>query len=202
MGLMPKRPVLQTTGRATLAARPAPARKPVLIETDGYILRSLKPSDAGPTMAAWFDDPVVMAGLNLPIGGITHDHLRAYISEYDNYTKYIVGVFTKPDQRFIGYYYVSINLEHKVGTLSYIIGDPNYRQGHIQDRLGDMICEEFFTNRSIDKMVARVLANNYRALFMMKNSDFMLEGVFKKDNILPDGGRVDIVQFCRFRPGV
>ena len=102
----------------------------------------------------------------------------------------------------VAYYSIDINREHKVAQISYVIGNSDYRSGHKLDEMYDVICDYFLENRSVDKLVARVVSTNYRALFMMKQSRFTFEAVLKKDNILPDGGRTDIVQFYRLRDGL
>ncbi|MEM9473290.1 MAG: GNAT family protein [Pseudomonadota bacterium] len=172
-----------------------PQGRPVRLETDTRILRSLRPSDAGRTMAAWFEDPVVLAGLNLPAGGITQQNLKGYIEEFDNRRKFIIGIFIKPDERYVGFYQVDVNVGHKVAQLSVAVGDQQFRGLPSSSELSDLIVGEFFERRGVEKFVARVLASNYKALWAMKNSGFEFEAVLREDNLLPSGERVDIAQF-------
>lgn len=152
-------------------------------------------------MAAWFEDPSVLAGLNLPEGGITTRNLRDYIADFDNHRKFILGIFVKPHLRLIGFYQIDVNIPHRVAQLSAIIGDKDYRGLEDHNWLTDLLVDEFFTNRMVEKFVARVLANNYKALWSMKNSSFDFEAVLREDNLMPNGKRVDIVQFRRLKSG-
>ncbi len=189
----PKRPGSLSKTFSVTARKPQ--GRPVRLETQARILRSLRPSDAGRTMAAWFEDPVVLGGLNLPAGGITQQSLKGYIEEFDNRRKYIIGIFTKPDERYIGFYQVDVNLGHKVAQLSVAVGDQQFRGQPPSNELSEMIIGEFFEKRGVEKFVARVLASNYKALWAMKNSNFEFEAVLREDNLLPSGERVDIAQF-------
>lgn len=193
----PKRP--GSIGKSFSVSAKKPQGRPVRLETETRILRSLRPSDAGRTMAAWFEDPVVLAGLNLPEGGITQQNLRGYIEEFDNRRKYIIGIFTKPDERHIGFYQLNINLGHRVAQLSVAIGDKQFRGQPASNELPDLIVKEFFEKRGVEKFVARVLASNYKALWAMKNSNFEFEALLREDNLLPNGERVDIAQFRQLR---
>lgn len=193
----PKRP--GSPGKTfSVTARKAQGR-PVRLETETRILRSLRPSDAGRTMASWFEDPVVLAGLNLQEGGITQQSLRGYIEEFDNRRKYIIGIFTKPDERYIGFYQLDVNLGHRVAQLSVAVGDKQFRGQPPSNELSDLIVREFFEKRGVEKFVARVLASNYKALWSMKNSNFEFEALLREDNLLPSGERVDIAQFRRLK---
>lgn len=193
----PKRP--GSLGKSFSVSAKKPQGRPVRLESETRILRSLRPSDAGRTMAAWFEDPVVLAGLNLPAGGITQQSLRGYIEEFDNQRRFMIGIFLKPNERFVGFYQVDVNLGHRVAQLSVAVGDKQFRGQPPSNELPDMIVREFFEKRGVEKFVARVLASNYKALWLMKNSNFEFEALLREDNLLPGGERVDIAQFRRLK---
>ncbi len=172
-----------------------PPGKPVLLETENFILRSLKPSDSGPTFASWFTDPLVLDGLNLPGEGLTREQARRYLAKFDNRRRYIIGTFAKPEQRFIGFHQMDLVPEQRFAQISFVLGDKTYRGKPISDELSIAIVSEFFRNRDVDKVVARVKSRNIRALWMMKQTIFEFEAVLKQDMLLPGGGRTDIVQF-------
>ncbi len=193
----PKRP--GSSGRTFPVSAQKPQGRPVRLETETRILRSLRSSDVGRTMASWFEDPVVLAGLNLPAGGITQQSLRGYVEEFDNRRKYIIGLFTKPDERHIGFFQVHVNLSHRVAQLSVAIGDKQFRGQPPSNELSDLVVKEFFEKRGVEKFVARVLASNYKALWSMKNSNFEFEAVLREDNLMPNGERMDIAQFRQLK---
>ncbi|MGB5213796.1 MAG: GNAT family protein [Anderseniella sp.] len=172
-----------------------PAGKPVLLETEKFMLRSLKPSDAGPTLASWFTDPLVLDGLNLPREGLTREQVRGYVAKFDNRRRYMVGIFAKPEQRFVGFYQMDLVPEHRFAQISFVLGDKDYRGKPPANEPSISLVKEFFENRNIDKIVARVKARNISALWMMKQSIFEFEAVLKQEMLLPGGGRSDVVQF-------
>jgi hypothetical protein len=59
-------------------------RRPVAIETNGYLLRSLRPADANPRFLEWLNDEEMMRGLNLPSLRFTLGQLRAFIAGFEN----------------------------------------------------------------------------------------------------------------------
>lgn len=197
MAKIPRPPRLPIGMRSSTAnqQRARSTGKPVLLETENFILRSLKPSDSGPTFASWFTDPLVLDGLNLPAEGLNREQVRGYLAKFDNQRRYIIGTFAKPELRFIGFHQMDLVPNQRFAQISFVLGDKAYREKPRSDELTIAIVSEFIKNRNIEKIVARVKARNIRALWMMQQTIFEFEAVLKQDMLLPGGGRSDIVQF-------
>ena len=110
--------------------------------------------------------------------------------------RYIIGTFAKPERRFVGFHSVEVNKMHRVAQIAFVAGDEEYRARPPTDELSHAIIDEFFDNRGVEKLVARVLARNFRALWIMKESTFRFEAILTQDNLLPSDERTDIAQFC------
>lgn len=171
------------------------AGKPVLLETPNFVLRSLKPSDAGPTLASWFDDHAVLSGLNMKAGVVTRKTLPAFIAKFDNYNRHIIGTYAKQDMRMIGFHQVNVVRAHKLAQISFVMGNRDFRGKPLPDELTAVLVNEFFQHRDVEKFVARVAARNFAALWIMKQSIFEFEAVLKQDLLLTTGKRSDVVQF-------
>ncbi|VFS47338.1 GNAT family N-acetyltransferase [Budvicia aquatica] len=173
---------------------------PVYIETNGYLVRSLAPSDVSDTFLQWMNSEDMMEGLNLPPINFSAQQLADYIAQFDNHRNFFLGIVDKSNNALIGFYTIDINLNHKVGHITTGIGEKNYSGKAVLWATIDALLDHFYLYRDLHKMSARILAKNRRMLFcFVKNPRFKLEGVLKEECLAPTGERVDILIFASLR---
>lgn len=174
-----------------------PPHKPVTIVSGDYIVRSLTTADVSEVMLSWFNRPDMLRGLNLSDLGFTEDTLKRFVSGFDNYRNYILGIFDqKDDSRLVGFYTIDVNLTHKVGNITTGLGAASERGKRTLWATIDAVLDHFYAERNIEKFAARILARNHAMLFNFKNnSRFTLEAHLKDECLAPNGNRVDLLVF-------
>ena len=197
----PTRPILVPL---TTPVPPAPTAatpgKPVQLETNGFILRSLVPDDVNTRMLNWLANREMMQGLNLP--GLDFDltGLRRFVAGFDNLHHYIIGIFDQTNQLLIGFYTIDVDAKHKIGHITTGIGESAYHGRGALWATIDALLDHFYTERDVDKFSARILAKNYRMIFNFKdNPRFVLEACLRQDCLAPNGERLDILLFASFK---
>lgn len=174
---------------------------PLHVEAGGYVLRTLAPADATPAMLDWLQSPAMLAGLNLPQPAMTLEQLRAMIAGSDCLNNHFIGIYTGDTKELIGFYQLSVNLQHRAALLTGGVGVPAYLGKDVLYSTVTALVQHFFAFRSIDKITARVIARNRRALFSFwkGGTPFMLEGVLRRECVLQDGSRGDVVVLAAYR---
>jgi RimJ/RimL family protein N-acetyltransferase len=187
---------------AGVAGEASVQQKPVMLETNGFMLRSLVPDDMNPRVLSWLSDSEMMQGLNLASLNFDLDQLRAFVGRFDNLRNYMIGIFDKSNGLLIGFYTIDVDLRHRVGQITTGIGEPAYLGKGTLWATIDALLDHFFAERNVDKISARILAKNYRMIFNFKdNPRFVLEGCLRQECVAPDGKRVDILLFASFKNG-
>lgn len=176
------------------------SHSPVYIESGDYIVRSLKDTDTSEELLGWLNRADMLRGLNLSKVDFNLSQLRAFIAGFDNYLHFILGIFSRSDDRLIGFYTIDVNGTHKTGSLTTGIGDTSERGKRTLWATIDAILDYFYAERDIEKFTARILARNYAMLFNFKNNTrFVLEAHLKDECLAPNGKRVDLLIFASFK---
>lgn len=176
------------------------AAAPIHIETNGFLLRSLTPTDVNDRFLRWLNDADMLRGLNLPALNFTQEQLAAFIASFNNYHNYFVGIFDKTNSVLLGFYTLDVNRTHKVGIITTGIGEPEYLGKNVLWLTIDALLDHFYTYRDVEKISARILAKNKRMLFnFVNNTRFVFEAKLKRECLSPDGERVDLLVFASFK---
>lgn len=173
---------------------------PVHIQTNGFILRNLTPTDATPQFLQWINSTEMQTGLNLPPLNFTHEKLVQFIKSFDNLNNYLIGIFDAQTQTLIGFYTLDVNLTHKVANITTGIGESHYEGKGVLWATIDALLDHLFIYRDIYKVNARVLATNRRMIFnFIGNPRFSFAALLYKECVKLDGERVDILLFSAFQ---
>jgi len=103
-----------------------PKGRPILLETERFALRSLKPSDASERWQNWAKDPEVMGPLNARTREMSREYLANYASSFDNNNRYLIGIFEKAKGLHIGFFIVEVDHAHRVATFNVVVGDKTW----------------------------------------------------------------------------
>jgi RimJ/RimL family protein N-acetyltransferase len=180
-----------------LGPEPGP---PVNVETPGYRVRSLRPSDASTTVQGWLADPALLWGLNLTMTDWPVEKIQRFIASFDNRTRYLIGILAKPTLTLIGFYTIDINLSHRIAHLSVGIGDRTFWGKNVLLETTPALIDHLFEARSIEKVSARIIPANKRILFNFMNSKrFFFEGKLIGELRAPNGERQDVLSFAALK---
>lgn len=172
------------------------AAKKVALETTRFTLRSLRPSDASARYLSWIADAEIMAALNMPARTLTEPELRAHIAEFDNRTRYLIGMFDKETRVHFGIFVIDVMLVHRLAKLQYLIGDANFRGiGALRETMAGVI-GHLFTRRGIEKVAAQVATDNAPSIAALEAVGLRMEGELKGEiRAFDDGRRIDQFTF-------
>lgn len=193
-------PMTNTSISAANAIRPAAQKVLVRVETSHYLLRSITAADVTPGFASWFDDPLMLQGLNLEALHFSVDGLRAFVASFDNIDHFMIGAFSKDGGQLQGFYNFSVNRSHRVATLTLGM-EPHAGLGRtiLWETAGPLF-DEMFAKAPIDKISGRVLVLNRRILFaLMDNDHFVCEGVLRQECLGKEGQRLDVMAVACFK---
>src|SRR3569832_917470 len=99
---MPKMP--QPGAKPLVTPLAAQGLRPVFVDrwSDKIRIRTLRPADVTPELAAWLADPAVMEGLNAPQKAMGLDAFRAYVASFDNLKRNLMTILGLPDGQPLG----------------------------------------------------------------------------------------------------
>ncbi|MEO1160931.1 MAG: GNAT family protein [Pseudomonadota bacterium] len=201
---MPKMPQtkqsrLSTSGKLKNQRRmPEPRQgKAFQLDLEHYYLRSLRKPDANSDFTEWMNDAELLAGMNLPAFNMTVQDLQNYIGGANNLDKYLIGIFTKPDMKLIGFFQVDVSLLHRRASLTAAIGEKDWWGKGVLKETARPLVDMFFEHRNIDKMSLRITSKNRKILFSLMGTRFKHEGCLKQEVLAPGGERLDVHVFGR-----
>lgn len=182
------------------AQQPTRPGQPIEAETENYRMRSLVAADVTPEFAAWFDDPLMLQGLNLTASRFSEDGLRAFVASFDNHQNFLIGIFSKELGTLVGFFNFSVNLKHRVASLTVgtspvaKIGRPLFWETLVP------MCDVLFKETTVEKVSGRILMTNRRMQFaLMGAQHIIVEGVFRQEILGLDGKRLDVMAIARFK---
>jgi len=168
----------------------------ISLQTPHYRLRSLRPSDASERYCEWFADETTMAPLNMPTSRITLDELRAHIEEFDNKTRYLIGLFDKATGIHFGVYLVDVLPKHRIAKFNAMLGEADFRGIGAGPETAAALFDHLFNVRGIEKIAGQIIVGNEASLIAAEKLGFVNEGRFRGEIISErDGLRLDQLTF-------
>ena len=155
--------------------------KPVKVETERFVVRSMNARDAGGIFRAWTSNPELMAALNMPARHLSATDLARFVAGFDDRTRYLIGVFEKRSQGLIGVFLLDVNMAHALGKTAGFVGDRNWRGKQVLEEVGAALFDEFFVERGLEKATAQVWERNYAALVPLRRLGFQIEGFLRQE---------------------
>lgn len=197
---MPRQPKQMPSLASPFQASVPQHGRPILVESDNYLLRSLRATDAGAPFIDWLSDDDILRGLNLPPRQWTPETLRQFIASFDNITRHLIGIFDLHTKQLIGFYTLDVNLVHRTSQITAAIGDKAYIGKNVLYEATPVFVRYLFEKRNVDKVSARILSTNRRVLFNFMIPDvFVFEARLKQEVIAPGGKRADLLVFSAFK---
>ena len=172
----------------------------ISVETDRFLVRTLRRSDASERYLSWIRNADLMTPLNMPARELTMSELQAHISSFDNRTRYLVGMFDRETKVHFGIVLIDVVPQHLLAKLQYLIGDAEYRGIGALRECATGLISHLFSARSIEKVAAQVTVGNDASMASLKALGFRVEGEMKGEiKSFRDGSRLDQIFFGLLR---
>ncbi len=170
--------------------------KPIRLETERFLLRTLRQDDATQVFVDWFADAEVMIPTNRRPAKITRESLAKYIASRDGINELYIGIFERRSGRHVGNYMVLRDRAERTATIHVIIGDRAFWGDKVILETRPALLDYFFRSRGVEKAIGTPPARNFPAVFNYKAEGWRLEGVLKGHLKSKSGkGRLDQFQF-------
>ena len=140
-------------------------------ETANYLVRPLTKGDISAAWGRWLMDPTTAHLLNAQCRRLSRRELEAYVDQFDNRDKIILGIFHRPSKTHIGI--VTLIVSHG-GTdvlANIVVGDDNFRSvgGMLELKaIRTAIYNHFLITRGFRSICASVVAHNTRMVAALK----------------------------------
>jgi ribosomal-protein-alanine N-acetyltransferase len=155
--------------------------KPISIETERFLIRSMTERDATGILRAWIANPELMGALNMPARNLGAGEIARFIAGFDDKTRHLVGIFVRQTQGLIGLVLMDVNAQHALVKFSGFIGDRNWRGKEVFEEVGTGLFDELFKLRGLEKATAQVWEKNYAALVPLRRLGFKIEGYLRDE---------------------
>ena len=175
---------------------------PARLETERFVVRSMRPSDLTDNYLKWIADPELMRNLNTQPMIKTREAEADRLKAYDNSSNFQFGAFVKPDNELIGFFQVRIDRPHKLAEVSVVIGNRDWwGRGAVVEARGAII-DFLFDRLKLEKIWGMPQARNFAAIANYRKQGFRLEGVLRGHNesAYDKGRRLDFAVFSMLRP--
>lgn len=169
------------------------------VETDRFFLRSLTPDDATEAYVSWWNDPEIQEGLNAPARGWDRQRAIKHISQFDNKTRFHLGIFCKNTNKMIGFFAVFVEQGRKVAKTNVVIGDKDYWGRRVVHEVRARMLDFLFDVLKMEKVKGEIYGRNIGSIFNYKELGFTSEGILRKEINHFSGGRADVYLFGLLR---
>jgi RimJ/RimL family protein N-acetyltransferase len=176
-----------------------PPKRPVLVETARFRVRSLTVADVDAQFCSWFLDPVLQSGLNISPDEWGSEQIVARVQALAETPNYLLGIFAKADKALIGYCSFDINPRQRTAEMTVAIGDKAWRGQRVLSEIGLPLIGNFVEYGNVDRVVIHILASNRRVLFELIGSNFFYEARLREAVLLTSGKREDLLAFAMLK---
>lgn len=173
-----------------------PAPRVIRLETPGYIVRTLEPSDAAADWGEWLTDPQTVHNLNARPMRLDEDERRAYIETFDRTTAHALGIFDKVSNRLVGIRAVYVDPTHKEFLVNVLIGDPLARNKGARTQSRAAVYRYFFEDLDLHTARSSVLSVNADVIAGMAKRGWILEHTSRKPS---STGAANFVEIKHYR---
>lgn len=170
----------------------------VELRTARFLLRSLRADDVSEAYVSWLNDPEVNRYLEVRFAPQTTASVRAYVASHDDERRFLLGVFAEGGARHVGNYSLSVEPEHRRGTLGVMIGDKAWWGEGVVLETRVAVLDFCFDRLGLEKVSGACYATNRAAIYNYQRQGWRVDGV-RKAHAICEGRRVDVIPFAMFR---
>ena len=173
---------------------------PLRLETERFVVRSMRPKDITDTYRSWWADTDIMQGLNRPPKIWEEEDLIKYLQSFDNKTSFHLGLYLKEKPGFIGFHCLWHNPEQETAKTMIVIGDKGYWGKGVVQEVRETTLSFLFQTLRVHKVIGEVMGRNTPSIFNYQAQGFACEGVGREELVdAAKGGRADLFRFGLLR---
>lgn len=136
----------------------------------------MKPDDASDRLSSWLSDSGAMDTLNLRAKRLSKPKLDAYIKGFDQWSRWLLGVFEKQSGLQIGIIRTDIDYAASRCHVNMLIGEAEYRNKGVTADVLVSGLDYVFETVGLSKMTASALARNQATIAYLLKAGWRLDG--------------------------
>ncbi len=169
---------------------------PVELESENYIIRSMRPEDITDRYLGWWTDPDIWGGTTWPLRDMTRrQHEERQARRFDNKSNFQLGIFDRENSLLAGFLDISLRSSQRWCHTNVIIGEQDYWGRRIVVEAATVVIDFAFAHWDMDRVMIETVARNMPTIYNLKKLGFVFEGVLREEWRRPDGERVDVCVF-------
>lgn len=172
----------------TPSPQAVPPIREVSMESENFIIRTMRPSDATDRFSVWFDAPDVRDALNLPPQKRTKANMETYIRSFDQRRDLLLAIIAKASGVLVGMLSLYIDWASGRFIANMIVGEPDYRHKGATMEITPPFREYFFKTCGLKVMTATALAHNAPIRAYLDNTGWTLDRIVKGEVRSTSGG--------------
>ena len=172
--------------------------QPVRLETESYLVRSMRAEDVTERFMSWLNDAEVMNMVYMPTVPTREQFVRG-LRAYNNVSRFYLGIFETASAKHVGYFKVLCDIMNRRAHTTTVIGDRDYWGSNVVLETRAALLDFLFEAAGMHKVVSSVYTRNLPAIFNNKAQGFRCEGILKDQEPAPEGGWRDVYVFALLR---
>lgn len=165
------------------------------LETERFVLRSMRPKDVNDDYVSWWNDAEVQKGLNALPRNWNKQNALNHIQQFDDRYRFHLGVFCKEESLLIGFFAIFIKPATKIAKTNVVIGNKDYWGQRVVEEIRPSVLDLLFDEMEVEKVKGEIMGRNYPSIFNYKAIGFRNEGILKDELLDINGGRTDLFIF-------
>ncbi|MBP6013329.1 MAG: GNAT family N-acetyltransferase [Alphaproteobacteria bacterium] len=167
---------------------------PILLECADFVLRTMTLDDAALDWGGWLANPTTARMLNTKPRALDLAERQAYVRSFDSRSSHLVGIWTKGNDRLIGFWSIYVDFELREFLFNVLIGDASDRALGAQKQTSDAIYEYFFDKLGMSAVRCTVAGQNDQMIAYLRRRRWKPAGVTSRPSATGDR-RVEIHHF-------
>jgi [ribosomal protein S5]-alanine N-acetyltransferase len=169
------------------------------VQTPNFELRSMTVDAINADYISWWNDSEIQSQLGSRPRGWTLEQARRHVAQFDNLHNFHLGIYTRGENRLIGFTTIFANPKSKVSTSNRVVGDKSYWRKGVSKELSAWIVPFIFEKLGMVKIKAEVRGPNVSSIALCEYLGLQREGLLRQEIPGPNGTRLDVHVFGLLR---
>lgn len=162
------------------------------VQTPHFELRSMTLDAINDDYISWWNDAEIQTQLGSQPRGWTIEQARRHVAQFDNLHSFHLGIYTRDENRLIGFTTILANPKSRVSTSNRVLGDKSYWRKGVSKELSAWTIPFVFEKLGMLKIKAEVRGPNVSSIALCEYLGFEREGLLRQEIPGPNGTRLDV----------
>jgi RimJ/RimL family protein N-acetyltransferase len=143
-------------------------------------LKPLEETDLNSEYLRWLNDSEINSFLEVRFNPPKNiSDLKKYLDEFDNYSKYLFGIFDLKKDKHIGNITLDINVNHATGYFGYVLGDKSFWGTSAISDAKFLLLDFAFFKKKLRRIWGSAYDSNHASIFNFKRFGFHKEAILR-----------------------